>query len=217
MKRLLIFLSLIIAINKLTGQEKHTNFINEFSISGNYTLFDDLSSIDEPGFGSGIFHVHDFSKNLALVIGLEYNLTRFSTGKKSSKYEQLIDALYSLNYISIPLMLRLSFGNKYKLFVEGGAYYENYLYASVKGTHVKHGPMAMPSVDTSKYYKIKLTKLINYGFMANLGVQVPLGGKKILIKPGFVYGLENNNISSEFDHEYKLFNRYAKLSVILKL
>lgn len=216
MKRLLIFLSLIIAINKLTGQEKHASFINEYSISGNYTMLDDLSSIDEPGIGIGIFHVHDFSKNLALVIGLEYNLTRFSTGKKSSKYEQLIDALYSLNYISIPLMLRLSFGNKYKLLLEGGAYYENYLYASVKGTHITYGFMAMSS-DTSKYYKNKLTRLINYGFMANLGIQFPLAGKKLLIKPGFVYGLENNNISSEFDHEYKLFNRYAKLSVILKL
>ena len=79
-------------------------------------------------FGAGVFHSHVFYSFLAITGGPEYNNTYFySKYDQWSHFYEERDVTYSLHYMSIPLNIRLSVGNKFRIIAEGGAFFENYL------------------------------------------------------------------------------------------
>jgi hypothetical protein len=215
MKTILQLLLLTLLIQRPSCQDKPSQFINEYSISGDYTLSENLGKLLEPGFGFGIFHVHHFTGDIALAVGLEYNMTRFSFDDGEwDKYKHEQDLTYTLNYLSVPITLRFSIGKEFKVFAEGGAFFENYLLTTSRGTVTNYGPPGSTEKSTSEFHELKLTNIINYGFIGCIGFQLPIGKYALIIKPGLTYGMKEIIVKDE-DNEF--YNRYAKISIAWKL
>lgn len=200
-------------LQKPACQNKPSHFINEYSLSVNDAYEDSKELPSQPGFGAGIFHVHEFNSFFALLTGLEYNNTHFySKYDQHSPTHEERDVTYSLNYMSVPLELRLSFFKKIKIFIEGGVYFENYILAFKEGTLYSYNPFTREET-TNNFHHMHLTSPISYGFIAGIGFQVPIGKHAILIKPAVTYGSQSVvTIDSK-----KFYNRYAKISIVWKL
>ena len=147
--RILIVSLLLVGIYMAEAQDlTHAKKIN-IGIDGG-VQFTNLSGFLFPysprsktGFYAGIFGEYNISKTVKLRLELQYDRRNFelfgytyfsdSSGGQGKSY-YMYQADYSLNYLTIPLHLTYMRGSKkFKIYIQGGAYYSIYLNATYKG------------------------------------------------------------------------------------
>ncbi len=213
MKFFISLFLLSIIIPKLYALNDSSHFFNELSISGNYTLSEDLKSFVKPGFGLGIYHAHEFKNYFAIVGGLEYNMTKqwLDWGVGSSHYYER-DVTYSFNYTSIPLLFRFSAGKKFKLFIESGGILDLFIITKTSGKAYSVTPDGRTMLDGDQFSRWNDFKIANYGFNAGIGFQIPCKGFAIIIKNAFIYEPEPLITVERKD----LYSRYVKISILFR-
>lgn len=79
------------------------------------------------GYAAGLAFQYNFPKVLSLRTGIMYELkgTFFPTDSASAAANPsaTVDALQQIDYLTVPLLLRATFGNKINFFINGGPYW----------------------------------------------------------------------------------------------
>jgi len=198
------------------GQKDSTCFFNEFTVSINRTAINDNNTENRSGFGAGIYHSSSDRKKVNFVFGFEYNRTsQFKEGMPESRWAHSSNVTLYINTISVPLSARVNFGKATKAFVEAGFYLE------FNGKAKKEGTMSgfSPNEDLTgiieyeyDYSKKSDIKTLNFGPSLGVGLKIPLGKHKIIVKADYKYGVKNLS-----QYRSTILNRYFRLSMGYKL
>ncbi len=215
MKNLILILAFIFSYSLTFGQGDSTFFFDEFSISLNETNVNDNNTNDGIGFGIGAYHAFSADKKVNLIIGFEYNKTsQFKTIMYEGHFAHSTDLTYYINSVSIPLTVRVNFGNKSKAFVETGPFLDLNIRARKKGTMHTYLPNANNQIEYNEYEfdgKANISNL-NYGISFGLGIDIPLSKYKLMIKPEYKFG-----VTSLYDYGDQIFNRYFRIMIRVKI
>jgi len=92
-------------------QPSDISYFNEIDISLNHTT----SNVNgELGFGFGIYHKFRPDKRINILVGPQFNHTRFNISKLNNGSHTIeYNVNYRLNYISFPILSRVSIGENY--------------------------------------------------------------------------------------------------------
>ncbi|MGZ3867392.1 MAG: hypothetical protein ACXVC2_12820 [Bacteroidia bacterium] len=191
------------------GSKDSTLFFNEFSFSGNTT------SRGLNGFGFGFYHTFKAveTPKLELRFGLEYNFNKiaYEGNDGQTKYSSHVA---SLNYLTLPILLRENIGKKWKFFFEEGVFIDGF----IDGRDVADFNYFKPNsnftgyVDTTYRTNGHLeARSINYGVSLGTGLTFPI--KKFEITCKFDAKLALSSING---NTFKN-NAFIRFSVILKL
>ncbi|GAB3342113.1 hypothetical protein GCM10027299_56660 [Larkinella ripae] len=137
-----------------------------------------------PGFTGGI--IINYGIGNVFSIQPEILYTRRSVKFAGEEQGQKYSFQLSTNAVEIPLLLKFSFGQKTRFFVNAGPYAAYGLDASAK--FVVDG-------ETLLNEKQKLTKndaRLEYGVTGGLGIAIPAGPGSLLIEGRYTYSLGNN-------------------------
>lgn len=203
--------------NSLYSQTKLNKIINEFQFSLNKTQVIARNTFNRNGFGLGIYHDFAPEKKLKCVLGLEYNQT--NQKKLIGNYTHFSsesDVTYHLNIVSIPVIARLKYGRKIKVFFDPGIYTDIILSIQKEGT--KSGISFDPITHESHNYEGKFKYASNdapkliAGFSLGLGFGFPIAKCDLMIIAEYKAGLNRFGIYSELT-----YNNYSRLSLGLKI
>ena len=137
---ILIFFSWFL-VNHVCGQNDSLTFFNEFTISINQTNVKDYNTENRNGFGLGAYFSLSPEKRISFTFGFEFNQTRqFLKNIYEGHFANSKDITIIFNNISVPLMERLNFGHKTKLFVEAGFFLDISPGSIMKGTRQTYYP-----------------------------------------------------------------------------
>lgn len=194
-----IFIS-ILFINPIYSQDSNI----EIGIEGgpSLTFFRGESNqtrFSDPSFTSvlGVTFQKNFSKTFSLRTGLAYenkgaiiqDVFTNDTGSPIGSYE----SRFSYHYLNIPLLAKLSFGNKTKFFLNGGPFLGYLIKRTFSYPLISVGKEApiTSTIDNTKY-----SKRIDLGLSGGLGLSFSLGKKVNLnTELRYNYGLINTNSS----------------------
>lgn len=206
----LFIVVLILNVMKGSSQEDQTFFLNEITVSLNYTLMSGGENQGKPGFGVAGYHQFSQDKTLNLVLGLEYNLTRFFINSLyGGHYYSLHDLDYTTHSISFPVGFRIYLDSLNRFFLEPGLYADLMIAGKVKGyqtTYLQHGIVKSKTVEMEEQANLNSTG----GLFMAIGMLVQLWGMDIILKPEIKVGMPI------FEHQETLYNNYIRLGIGLK-
>ena len=182
-----LLISLVLLSVFLFGQEKSGPFINEFTISVNWSNPTDDFTKNNIGFGIGAYHPFFPKKTANLIVGMEYNRTsqfveHVSTGPNINLYNYT----FVLNNISLPIGLRINTGKKTVFFFETGGFADLLISSNEN-----------------------LSSCVGVYF--GMGIRIPVSKIELIIKPEGKYGL------NDLGYRIKLYTSYIRLSVGIKI
>ena len=206
MKNLIILTISFLLLNHLFGQKDTVFFFNEFDISLNRTNVSDNNTEDGFGFGFGAYGYFMDKKKIAVSLGLEFNKTnQLKKLVDDSHFSYSTNVNYCLNDLSIPIAVRLNFGNKTKLFVVFGPYLDISIASRKKGTrHMGN--------DITKYVDDVKEGFGNVGPYLGVGLRIPIAKHELVLKCDYKYGL----FRTEDGYDY-YSNRYYRLTIGFKI
>lgn len=157
--------------NKFTaGYEKGLTLV---SMRGNTIL----NSLQKPklSFSAGIFFQYNINNNFAFRTNLSFERKGCSYGRRngydSTGLPAIIQGGVRFDYLSLPLMARLIFGNKHRFFINAGPYIA-YLIGQADKGRINEGPKTTE-------HNIDNFKKIETGICGGAGVELSL--KKIVL------------------------------------
>ncbi|MCB0478459.1 MAG: PorT family protein [Crocinitomicaceae bacterium] len=182
-------------------------FFNEFSASVNMTMVQNENTSPGVGGGVGIYRVWRNDKMVNIINGVEYNYSAFTKDKvyEGSTYAYYDNVHYRMHNISIPVLVRFTFGERTKLFAETGGFMDFTVGANRKGVYKTTTDEGTP-LDIAVHENANL-RYFNYGFSAGIGARIPVKGIDLLIKVDYKFGIRD---LYKFDE--KFHNRYLRLS-----
>ncbi|MGV3560452.1 porin family protein [Larkinella arboricola] len=137
-----------------------------------------------PGFTGGL--VINYGLGNVFSIQPEILYTRRSVKFSGEAEGQKVSFLLSTNAVEIPLLLKLSFGRKTRIFINAGPYAAYGLDARLK---------VVADGETLYDEKQKLTKddaRLEYGVTGGLGIAIPAGPGRLTIEGRYIYSLGTN-------------------------
>jgi hypothetical protein len=182
-------------------------FFNEFTASINMTTVQNDNTSNGIGGGLGIYRSWRNNKIVNIVHGLEYNYSSQTKDRvyEGSSYAYYDNVKYKMHNISVPVLVRFSFGEKTKLFVETGGFMEFGLGSKREGVYKTTNQDGAP-LDINVKEDANL-KYFNYGFSAGFGARIPVSKVDLLIKLDYKFG-----IPDLYTYDEKIYNRYLRLS-----
>lgn len=212
MRATAVFLCWIQAVCMSYGQgSAGTVFFNEVSISVNRTVLANDNTTDLFGCGIGLTRVVFNRRGFFLVSGLEYNFTRQLKDRTyEGHFARAEDVTYSLHFLTIPLTLRYELGRRVRFFLETGGFLDLMLHSSRSGTWCSYLPVsgAPLTFDRRPFEQNAGVSNPNYGFLAGLGIRIPVEQKGYLVVKSD-YRLGFNELSTDED----IHNCYVRFSV----
>lgn len=203
--------------NTIYCQAKFKGLINEFQFSVNKTQVIAHNTFNRNGFGLGFYHDFTPERKLKCILGIEYNRT--NQKKLVGEYTHFSiesDVTYHLNIVSIPVLARFKFGNKFKVLVDSGIYADYIVYMNKDGT--RSGVSFDPITHESHNYEVKFNYGTNdanrvlAGLSLGLGIGFPIAKCDFIIKAEYKAGLNRFDIYSELT-----YNNYSRVSVGVKI
>jgi hypothetical protein len=213
MRHFAIILISLLFIIPASGQQKMRFPLGEFGISANRTIIKNENISDRYGFGIGAYHSFLPDKMFNVIVGMEYNRTSyFIENLHGGHFDHYTDLTYHLNYISIPLGLRMNIGKKVKFFIETGGYADLIISSNRKGTEHTYYPDSS-NHEVYKDFKIdeKAGCSSSFGVYFGIGLRIPISKFELIIKPDYKFGL---NLYLDMDQVY---SRYVRLTVGFKI
>ena len=203
-------------MHSANAQSNSSFFFNEFSLSTNYTDIKDHNSEGRFGFGAGIYKSFEnlLKKRTHFTFGIEYNSTsQFTKVLYDGLYSTTTNRIYTLNYISVPVTLKMSFGIKNKFFIEPGFFIE--LYTEAKKTGSYHHYSTSDSLITSKDFTTWTNPgTVNFGPSFGIGLKYPVGKHYFIIKLDYKFGLAN--LHQQYDTDL-ITNRYLRFMICYRI
>ncbi len=214
MKYKAIIFGLIILAIQTSAQDSTRVFLDEFNASVNCTTVKGDNN-DRCGFGLGAYHSFMPEKMLNIIIGFEYNrTTRFNYYEYGGHFSNATDLTYRMNFVSVPLGLRINFGNKTKIFLEAGGFADLMVSSNKKGTYNTFLPDSnMHIVHHSGQIDEPAGLPSSFGVYAGLGIRIPVSTFELIIKPDYKFGLNE----MESDGYVSFYNRYFRLNIGIKI
>lgn len=210
MKKLLLIFALFgISLNTFS-QDTLRKSEGELYLSVNRTMVGNEYIEDKFGYGLGFLFVTMPEKELNVVMGIEFNRTsQFISELYESKYGKATDMTYFINFISLPLALRLNLGEQKRFFIETGLFADLLLGARREGTLSTFSP-GIPSEGKHVNERARLNS--TYGMLLGIGFRVPVSSYELIIKSDFKAA--NNPLH---DYQDQIHNRYLRLSLGINL
>lgn len=182
---IIILFFLVLAFCRTYGQTNKYEYGIEggpslISLHGNQVISEFHNSTI--GFTSGLFFQYNFKKIISLRTNLAYE--RKGSTIKGKVLDEIGNSIgnvrsnLNFDYLTIPILVRATFGNKYLFFVNTGPYL-GYL---LKQTIVSRGE----KIPTTTKNEASLYKKIDLGISAGLGLLIPY-------KQHFAFSLEVRN------------------------
>ncbi len=202
----------------LHGISQSTNdfLIDEFTFSINKTLFEDDNTKNKTGFGAGLYHTFRKDKKINLIFGFEYNKTcQTKNSIYAGHYAHYEDITYTINALKIPLLLRANIGNNITGFVDLGFFGDIVLKVKEKGTYISCTPNENNQLEchTSEVDRKASNFAGNdYGFIAGIGLRIPVRTIELIIKTDFQLGM-----NKLYDYMDTVENRYVRIVFGLKI
>ena len=216
MKPYLIILILMLCSEFSSAQDKKENFFfNEVSISANRTFGYDQNTVGQFGFGVGLDRVMFKEKRVNLTVGMGYNYLRIKMKKvKLELYDNLSDAKYRMNILSIPIGLRFNIGENKRFFIEAGHFIDLMIAAKVRATETVAPPFINenhPSYEINEINRQAGLPVLNVGTFLGFGFRLPLNDfHSLFIKANYNLLLPISGFNS--DNDYFMLS-YAKIAV----
>jgi len=187
--------------------------LNEFGISANRTIIKNDNISDRYGFGIGAYHSFLPDKMINVIVGMEYNRTSFVVSNiHGGHFYHYTDLTYHINYISIPLGLRINMGKKVKFFIETGGYADLIISSNRKGTiHTYYPDSSNLVVSKDSQINEKAGYSSSTGVYFGVGLRIPISKYELIIKPDCKLGL---NLYLNRDEVY---SRYVRLTAGFKI
>ncbi|MEZ4937819.1 MAG: outer membrane beta-barrel protein [Crocinitomicaceae bacterium] len=210
----LLFIVLPFSVNAQEKEEKESDlapaidiFFNEFTTSINMTMVQDGNTHNGIGGGVGIYRIWRNNKIVNIVNGIEYNYSSMKKDQiyEGSTYAYYNDVKYGMHNISIPVLVRCSFGERTKLFTEAGGFMDFTVGANRKGVYKTTTDEGAP-LDITVNENANLN-YFNYGFSAGVGARIPVKGVDLLLKVDYKFGVRD---LYKFDEKFN--NRYLRFS-----
>jgi hypothetical protein len=191
------------------AQEKKKPFLlNEFHISINATNVNDNNTENRIGFGFGAYHTWKKDEKLNFSAGFEFNSTnQFKKNFLEGTLIHYSNLNYRLNFLSFPLTIRYNFGDKTKLFIEGGPFVDYLLSARRKGDFESISPI--PGNEGTGTINDTPALSSNYGLSFGMGLVLPFKKFGLLIQPDYKLGLKELYKENSFS----IVNSYFRLSL----
>lgn len=204
---LLISYYIVLCSTQLCGQNKPVNFfLDEITISFNYTSLTDVNTINGKGFGIGLYHNLEATKKIKAIVGFEYNQTnQLKNQIYGGNYIHYTNLNYKIHNATIPLSLRYFMVKS--IFIDAGLFADLLIGAKTQGTKHRNLPSEPEIIEEFSDNNTDLHS-INYGFQVGLGVRIPINKFKLILNSDYRYGLRV--LSSGLD---ELHNRYWNFSI----
>lgn len=190
--KILVYLFFIPFIT-LGQQEDKEALINELGLFINKTALNHSSS--QVGYGLGAYHTFDLPNKSCIKLGLEYTrLSRLPGIGEENTYSFERDVKYDLNFFSIPVLYRMTFGEKVKIVLESG------LVANIGVGSRKRAieEYFIPFGDLDVIVKNDpVTPAPFFSPAIGLGFQIPMGEYSLIAKPEYRYGLTRHWMKHE--------------------
>lgn len=225
--RFLIFI--LVIFTSITGVAQNKEFTPEWnfgvgfgptfstsSIVENHTS----NSIDNKNIQRLLFGVsarYITEKNLGLIAELNYSQQGWEEkfdSNESQKYTR------KLNYLELPLLTHIYFGDKIRFFVNLGPKLSYLLSESEEMENVPlNGTVDEDGNTLSNQYSRKANNKLDYGIMAGLGMELRTNIGNFALEGRYSFGLGNIFSSSKTDPFSRSANRMisAKLTYYMKL
>lgn len=130
MKNLFLIGAFLVVASLSFAQQNRITFgveggITEANLSSNNTYYKDLYN-SRTGYAAGLALQYNFPKVLSLRTGIMYEYAGTSFPDSASTVanpQSTIDWLETTDYLTVPLLLRATFGDKINFFVNAGPYW----------------------------------------------------------------------------------------------
>lgn len=226
-KRTLIIVSLLIYI--ITGKAQTKEFIPEWNFGiGIGPTFSTLSMVENhtsnsidnkniQGMQFGVSARYITEKNLGVIAELNYSQQGWE-----EKFEDGIDSKYKhkLNYIELPILTHIYFGDNTRFFVNLGPKFSYLLSESEEMDNVVgNGTMDDEGNIIENQYGRKANRKFDYGIMAGLGMEIKTKAGNFSLEGRYSFGLGDIFSSSNTDTFSRSANRVisARLTYYTKL
>lgn len=162
-------------------------------------------------------------KNIGIIAELNYSQQGWEQNfSKNDTYKNRgLEHSHTLNYLEMPIMTHIYFGNKVRFFFNLGPKI-GYLFSdSEKMNSALEDFLAggVPeSFETNQYYR-KAERKLDYGLIGGLGLELRTGIGSFALEGRYSFGLSDIYKSSKSDYFARSANRtiYAKLTYYVKL
>jgi len=203
MKIFLIILFFLI-VHDGYSQETKKIILSEFTSSINSSDVIDDNTKNRIGYGIGIFHAFEPSKNINLLLGLEFNhLSQFKYYMYDGHLASVNDITYNFNVLSFRFFPRFQLGERTKVFIEIGPQIDFGLYSNYHGTH-KYLITSSYQFETQKESGSILYGANPYA-CGGIGISRKFSLFSIFIKSEYKIGLTKTYDMLEIKHRYIYF------------
>jgi len=193
-------------VHGVQSQEDDEFFFKEFSLSLNKSYpHNELNS--KYGFGVGTYHQFRPGKDVNIILGTEFNQTRFFfKSTYEGHYEGAKNMNYRINWISLPLGVRFYIGNQMKVFLESGGYVDILIGAIRKGSYYTSFPDSIGHLQRKEYEvteKISNSRSSATGAYLSFGIQVQCTNLTYYLKSEYKFELTRMTSGyTEFNNSY---------------
>ena len=185
------------------GQENRKPFLNELTVSGNFSVVNDSCTDNMFGVGLGLYHHSKLSEMFDLVSGIELNqLSQFKKTFFDGEAILYNDVTFNFYVFSLKCLPRLKLGNKLKFIVEAGPQADFGIYNYYKGQSAWYYHGTNGSSGNEKHS-------INYGFnlfgCVGVGLMATTSKVDLLIKSEYKIGSTKEYFDQPIRHRYIYF------------
>lgn len=221
-KILFILLLIVLGLENLKAQDNE--FEREWNVGANFGV-----NLSQASFGTsslktpfktamwqqyqGGFSVRYLTeKNLGLLVELNYSQQGWKEKYEDDEGNQITDFehQHQLNYLEMPFLTHIYFGNKVRFFINlgpkiGVLLSEKETFNDKLLEHLASGD-ARESESTAQYF-MKADRKFDYGVMVGLGLEFRSGIGNFLLEGRYTYGLADFYSNSKSDHFQRSSNK----------
>jgi len=169
---LLLIILLVTTFSTFAQDSKRKKISPEFIITHILPLNNMLGGY---GFGLGVHNAFFNQNRCNLMIGLEYNAVFYKYSFLESDY------IPQLNYVGIPVNVRVNLGKKVKFFIEVGNFFEPIIFEK-RIFFEKEKPKTEKSVYMCGP---------DFGFSGGIGLRIPVNKYELLLKSDYKTGIRS--------------------------
>jgi hypothetical protein len=209
MRKTLFITGLLLIAALLHCQETGPLHSGELYVSANRTFLINGNTPGRFGFGAGYLLVIRPDKTVNVVSGLEFNHTeQFKDYVYNGRFSNYNDVTYKINFVTLPLALRINFGKEKRFFTEPGVFCDFVISSKMEGTQTVY------SYDegnfSSRTYEIKRRANLSstFGLSFGLGFRMPVKNVVLILRPDIKV-----SINPLYDYHDTITNHYVRLNI----
>lgn len=207
-KTLFISGFLLIAV-LLHCQETGPLYSGECYVSANRNFLVNSDIPARYGFGAAYLIVMRQDKIVNITSGLEFNYTeQFKDHIYGGRYGNYDDVTYKINFVTLPLALRINFGKEKRFFVEPGFFGDFVISSKMEGSQTVYsydeGNFSSHTFEISREANLSST----FGLSFGLGFRRPVKNVALILRPDIKV-----SINPLYDYHDTITNHYVRLNI----